>query len=631
MLTASFTIQSAFAEQLPLEHFFKKPQYAGFQLSPDGENLGVLAPVEGRMNLVIINLKDRKPVLVTGEKDQDIRGFMWTNNNRLLFFMDKDGNESFGIFAVNKDASKFRVLAEPVESQVNQGRRNIEITAVLDPLIDDDDHVLVTNNKRRSAYSDVYKMNVNTGRKRLVMRNPGDLTGWFTDWEGNIFGAGYADGLYTGVKLYNPETEKFEEKTRFRFDEPSFSPAYFKEDMIHGYAQSTINPDGSARDKAALFEFNLDTMELGNLVYEHDTVDCCGVIGNRELKDIIGVAHMVGKPEVVYLNEVWKARMDGINQALPDTMNNLSSMDRAETIGIVTASNSTQPPRYFLFDMEKGSLEPLPSSMPWIKSETMAEMKPITFKARDGLTLHGYLTLPQGSDGKNLPLIVNPHGGPWARDGWGFNPETQFLANRGYAVIQVNFRGSTGFGRAHQDKADKQWGQAMQNDVSDALQWAIDEGIADEDRVCIYGGSYGGYATMAGLTFTPDLYQCGINYVGVTSLPLLFETMPTSWDVQRAMMIERVGDYDNNREFLEEWSPTNHADKIQVPVFMAYGLRDPRVDIEHAFEMEKAMKKNDVEYELMIKKREGHGFVKQENRYDFYGRMETFLAENLND
>jgi dipeptidyl aminopeptidase/acylaminoacyl peptidase len=581
------------------------------------------------MNLVIINLENRKPVFVTGEKKQDIRGFMWANNNRLLFFMDKDGNESFGIFAVNKDASKFRVLAEPVESQIRQGRRSIEVTRVLDQLIDDDDYVLVTSNKRRPAHPDVYKMNINTGRKKLVQRNNGDIIGWMTDWDGNIIGAQYSDDAYSGFMVYNEATDKFEEKTRFRFDEPSYAPVFLKEDGIHGYAQSTINPDGSIRDKAALFEFNLETLKLGDLVYEHDVVDCCRPIGNRKIKDIIGIVYTVGKPEIVYLNPTWKARLDGINLALPDTINSISSMDREETVAVVSSGSSTQPAKYYLFDMQKSSLEELPSSMPWIDPAEMAEMKPVQFNARDGLELHGYLTVPAGSDAKNLPLIINPHGGPWARDGWGFSPETQFLANRGYAVMQVNFRGSTGFGRNHFDKGNKQWGRSMQNDITDAVQWAIDQGIVDKDRVCIYGGSYGGYAAMAGLTFTPELYKCGINYVGVTSIPLLFKTMPVAWDTQRMMMTERVGDPDKEKEFLEEWSPVNHADKIKAPVFMAYGLRDPRVDIKHAFAMEKAMKKNDVEYELMIKKREGHGFVKQENRYDFYGRMETFLADNL--
>jgi dipeptidyl aminopeptidase/acylaminoacyl peptidase len=224
---------------------------------------------------------------------------------------------------------------------------------------------------------------------------------------------------------------------------------------------------------------------------------------------------------------------------------------------------------------------------------------------------------------------MNPHGGPWARDGWGFNPEVQFLANRGYAVLQVNFRGSTGFGMEHLYSAKKQWGQAMQNDITDGVKWAIEQGIADAGRICIYGASYGGYATMAGLTYTPELYKCGINYVGVTNLPLLFETAPDSWASGEKQMAELVGDPDSEKEFLEQWSPSNHADRIRAPVFMAYGLRDPRVNIRHASVMEAALKKNHVAYELMIKKDEGHGYRKQENMYDFYGRMETFLAENL--
>ncbi len=625
----SFAVQPAFAAQKSLEYFFKKPRLTAFQLSPNGQNLAVLEQVEGRMNLVITNLEDRKAVVVSREKDRDIHSFMWANNDRLLFFVDKVGNESIGIFAVNKDASKFRVLAKPVETQLNLGRKPIELISVLDLLIGDDDHILVTSNKRHRVNSDVYRMNIHSGRKKLVLRNPGNIVSWTTDWQGNIIGGEYSDGEYTGFLVFNKKTKKFEEKTRFRFDEPLFSPIFITGDGLNGYARSTINPDGSTRDKAALFKLRLDTMKLGDLVYEHNVVDCCIPIGNRKTRDIIGVTYTVDKPKFVYLNPVWKARMDDIDQKLPHTLNRISSMDIDESIAVVSSESSRQPTRYYLFDMDAGSLEALPGSMPWVESAEMAEMKPIKIIARDGLQLHGYLTLPPGTNGKNLPLIMNPHGGPWARDRWGFNPETQFLANRGYAVMQVNFRGSVGFGRSHLNKGNKQWGRAMQDDLSDAVQWAVDRGIVNKDRICIYGGSYGGYAVMAGLTFTPELYRCGINYGGITKLALLFKTMPASWDVKRIMMTERVGDPEKEKEFLEQWSPTNHADKIQVPVFMAYGLLDTSVTIEHALEMEKAMKKQGVDYELMIKKREGHGFQIQENRYDFYATMESFLAESL--
>ncbi|MGD8681943.1 MAG: S9 family peptidase, partial [Lysobacterales bacterium] len=417
--------------------------------------------------------------------------------------------------------------------------------------------------------------------------------------------------------------------TKARFDEPSFTPAGIKGDGEHGWVSSYLTPDGKVRDKSAIYEYDFKTKTFGKLVYENAEVDCCGLIMNRKKRDMIGVAWMVGKPERVYTDERWKTIMAAIDQALPDTVNSISSVDDDETLGVIVAQSSVQPTKYYLFNFEDNTLEWLADSRPWVDPAKMSEMRPYSFKARDGMQMYGYLTIPTGSSGKNLPMVVNPHGGPWARDGWGYNPEHQFLANRGYAVLQVNFRGSTGFGREHLLSAFKQWGQSMQNDISDAVKWAIDEGIADPQRICIYGGSYGGYAAMAGLTFTPDLYKCGINYVGVTDLPLLFKTAPDSWAAGEEQMKVMVGDPDKEKEFLEEWSPVNHADRIKAPVFMAYGLQDPRVNIRHEQVMENALEDAGVPFEVMIKKDEGHGYRKQENRYDFYGKMDEFLAKYI--
>jgi dipeptidyl aminopeptidase/acylaminoacyl peptidase len=625
------TTQNAAAQTVPLETFFKKPQFASFQLSPNGKELAALAPVNGRMNVVILDLATRAPRAVTSIREQDVSNFMWASNDRILFFMDKDGSESFGIFAVDRDGKNSRVLVEPLETQIKSGRAKIRITNILDLLRDQPNHVLVSSNNRRAAHPDVYRLNIKNGRQKLVERNPGNIAGWFTDWDGNVIGAGFQDGLDTGfLYLADRDEDNWEPLIKARFDEPQFSPAAISGDGVNGYVTSNLTPEGEKRDKAGLYKYNFATREFGELVYEHDDVDCCNVIQTRKTRDMIGVSFAVGKPEQVYLDERWKGIMDSINIALPDTVNAITSVDDDETIGVLVATSSTQPSRYYLYNFAENSLEWLADSRPWIDEEKMAEIKPITFTARDGMTMHGYLTIPNGSDGKNLPMIMHPHGGPWARDGWGFNPQIQFLANRGYAVLQVNFRGSVGFGMNHVQSSWKQWGQNMQHDVTDGVKWAIEQGVADADRICIYGASYGGYATMAGLTYTPDLYKCGINYVGVTDLPLLFKTAPDAWASGIPMMAIMVGDPDEEKEFLEEWSPSNHADKIKVPVFMAYGLRDPRVHIKHAHVMEDAMEENNVQFELMVKKDEGHGFRKQENQYDFYGRVESFLAENLN-
>ena len=631
ILLAVFTSPIARAELLPLDTFFKNPQFAGFQISPNGKELGALANVGGRMNVVVMDLESRKPRVVTNITSQDVSGFIWANNERILFFMDKDGNESFGIFAVNTDGSMARTLVTPLDEAIKSGgRAKVRIVSVIDTLDDEPEWVLVSSNERRAAYPEVFRMNIMNGRTKIVQRNPGDVVGWFTDWDGNVIGAGFQDGLEVGFKmLKDAGKDEWETVTRARFDDPTFSPAGIKGDGEHGWVTSNLTPEGETRDKAALYEYNFKTKTFGKLVYEHPEIDCCGLIMNEKKRDMIGVAYMVGMPERVYLDERWNTIMAGIDQALPDTVNTITSVDDDETIGVVVAQNSRQPAKYYLFDFNNNTMEWLADSRPWLDPQQMAEMKPIEFESRDGMKMHGYLTVPSGSQGKNLPLVVNPHGGPWARDGWGYNGEIQFLANRGYAVLQVNFRGSVGFGMDHLKSSWKQWGQSMQNDVSDGVKWAIEQGIADADRVCIYGGSYGGYAAMAGLTYTPELYKCGINYVGVTDLALLFKTAPDNWAAGEEQMKLMIGDPKSEKEFLEEWSPVNHADKIKAPVFMAYGLRDPRVNIRHAQVMENAMEDAGVKFELMIKKDEGHGFRKEENRYDFYGRMESFLAENL--
>ncbi len=620
----------ALAQKKGVEHFFKKPQFSAFQISPDGKNLAALAPIEDRMNIVVMDLETRQARAVTGVTSQDINGFQWANNERLLFNMDKDGSESFGLFAVNIDGSLPRTLAEPLDAQISSGSSVVRTTFVHDLLRHDKENILVVNNERRAAYPDIYEMNIYTGKKKLVERNPGNVGGWFSDWDGNVIGGGYQDELEQGFMMKDPESGEWVEWTRTRYDQPDFTPLSISGDGENGLVASRITPDGQMRDRYAVYEYNFTTRKMGDLVFEHDILDVTNVIQNLKQRKAVGLTYALGKPETVWFDERWATLQAGIDQALPDTVNNISSVDDAETVAVVTSWSDVQPPIYYLYDMEENKMEFLAESRPWIEPEDMSPMKVYSFETRDGKTMHGYITVPKGTDGENLPIVVNPHGGPWARDGWGFNPEHQFLADRGYAVLQVNFRGSTGFGLEHEMSSRKQWGQAMQNDVTDALMWAVDEGIADKDRACIYGGSYGGYATMAGLVYTPELYQCGINYVGVTDLPLLFRTAPDAWAGGLEIMEDRVGSMDDEREFLQQWSPSNHADKIQAPVFMAYGLTDPRVNIRHQRVMESAMKKADVEYETMIKTDEGHGYRKQENIYDFYGRMDTFLAEHLN-
>ncbi len=259
----------------------------------------------------------------------------------------------------------------------------------------------------------------------------------------------------------------------------------------------------------------------------------------------------------------------------------------------------------------------------------MCEMKTVNYTSRDGMNIQGYLTLPLGYKAEKLPVVINPHGGPWARDNWTFNPEVQFLANNGYAVLQMNFRGSTGFGKAFWEASFKQWGKTMQNDISDGVQWLIDEGIADPERIAIYGGSYGGYATLAGLCFSPDLYAAGVDYVGVSNLFTFMETIPPYWKPMLDMLYEMVGNPVTDSLLLAEASPVYHVDKIKAPLFVAQGANDPRVNINESDQIVNALKERGIDVEYMVKDNEGHGFGNEENRFDFYRAMIVFLDKHL--
>ena len=285
-----------------------------------------------------------------------------------------------------------------------------------------------------------------------------------------------------------------------------------------------------------------------------------------------------------------------------------------------------------LYNVKEDKLTKVADVAPWIKEDEMVPMNPITYTSRDGLTIEGYLTLPKGytmETAKNLPVVVNPHGGPWARDTWGYNPEVQFLAERGYAVLQMNFRGSTGYGRKFTELGYKQWGQTMQDDITDGVKWLIDKGIADPKRIAIYGGSYGGYATLAGVTFTPDLYACAIDYVGISNLLTFMQTIPPYWKPLLDMMYEMVGDPVKDKEMMEKYSPVFHVDKIKAPLFVAQGANDPRVNKAESDQMVEALKKRGIEVEYMVKDNEGHGFHNEENKFDFYRAMDKFLSNHL--
>jgi dipeptidyl aminopeptidase/acylaminoacyl peptidase len=309
----------------------------------------------------------------------------------------------------------------------------------------------------------------------------------------------------------------------------------------------------------------------------------------------------------------------------------ITSTNEAEDRFIIRTFSDRTLGNYYYYDTKLGKVEQIAEVSPWLKKEHLAEMKPIQYTTRDGLVIQGYLTLPKGREPKKLPVVINPHGGPWARDVWTFNPEVQFLANRGYAVLQMNFRGSTGYGRKFWEASFGQWGLKMQDDITDGVNWLIEQGIADPKRIAIYGGSYGGYATLAGITFTPDLYACGIDYVGVSNLFTFLGSIPSYWEPYRKMLYEMVGDPNKpeDKKRLEATSPVFHVQRIKAPLLIAQGAKDPRVNKNESDQMVEALRKRGVEVQYILKEEEGHGFNNEENKFEFYRAMEEFLAKHL--
>jgi dipeptidyl aminopeptidase/acylaminoacyl peptidase len=370
------------------------------------------------------------------------------------------------------------------------------------------------------------------------------------------------------------------------------------------------------------------------VLYENYHYDVEGLSYSRKRNVLTTASYVSWKRERHFFDEEARMLFERLERDLGDYEVAITDMNKEETRFIVRTYSDRSRGSYYFYDKESDELKKIADVSPWIDEDNMAKMLPIQYQSRDSLTIHGYLTLPKGYDletAQNLPVVVNPHGGPWARDSWGFNPEVQFLANRGYAVLQMNFRGSTGYGKKFWEMSFGQWGLSMQDDITDGVKWLINKGIADPDRVAIYGGSYGGYATLAGMTFTPDLYAAGVDYVGVSNLFTFMNTIPPYWKPMLDMFYEMVGNPQTDSLRLRQTSPVFHADKIKAPLFIAQGANDPRVNKDESDQMVEALRNRGVEVQYMVKDNEGHGFRNEENRFDFYGAMEQFLAEHIGD
>ncbi len=598
---------------IPLEDFFKNPEQISVNISPNGEYLAWMEPYERRLNVFVKNIKTGEIKRITGATERDIAGYVWASDDRIIYVMDQGGDENTRLYGVNYDGSN------PIEFTPFEKVK----CDIVDKLEDDPEHILFQMNKRDPEIFDIYRLNIDTGAMTPIAENPGDVRAWITDQDGKLRLAFTTDGVNVGLKYRETEDSEWREIASYNFKE-NVIPLFFTLDNKAIYAASNVG-----RDKYGIFEYNLNTGKEGKLIFEHPEVDVYDLIYSKKRKVLTGVIYNTEKEHPHFFDETRKQIQDFVDQKLPKYENSVTCFDKDESKCIVYSGLDRTFGSYYYLNLITWELTKLFDLAPWLKEDELAEMKPIQYVSRDGLTIHGYLTLPLGIEPKNLPVVINPHGGPWYRDSWGFNPEVQFLANRGYAVLQMNFRGSTGYGRKFQEASYKQWGLTMQDDVTDAVQWIIKEGIANPKKIAIYGASYGGYATLMGIIKTPELFVAAVDYVGVSNLFTWLEAFPPYWEPMREMMYEMLGHPEKEAEQFKATSPALNADKIITPLFIAQGANDPRVPIHESDQMVAALKTRGVEVEYMVKDNEGHGFQNEENQFDFYREMETFLKKYI--
>jgi dipeptidyl aminopeptidase/acylaminoacyl peptidase len=601
------------APQIPMEDFFRNPEKTAFRLSPNGEYFSYLAPYEKRLNIFVQKIGADSAVRITSETARDIAGYLWKGNNRILFLKDTGGDENFQLYGVNIDGTEQKGLT--VFEKVR--------TELIDDLKDVDGEIIVGLNKRNPQVFDPFRLNVNSGEMTQLAENPGNIVGWMTDHEGKLRVAFSTDGVNQTILFRETEEDQFRSVLTTNFKE-SVSPFLFTFDNKMLYASSNLG-----RDKSALVLFDPVEGKEKEIIFETQEADIEGVDYSRKDKKLLSVSWTTDLEKEHFFDTEAESMKKILQEKLPGYLVNIGSKNKAEDKFMIRTYSDKSRGAYYMYDKTSGELTKLADLTPWLNEADLCDMKPISYQSRDGLTIQGYLTLPKGYDPKNLPVVINPHGGPWARDYWGFNPEVQFLANNGYAVLQMNFRGSTGFGRKFWEASFKQWGRTMQDDISDGVKWLVDQGIADPKRVAIYGGSYGGYATLAGLTLTPELYAAGVDYVGVSNLFTFMNTIPPYWKPMLDMLYEMVGNPTADSLMLAEVSPVFLVDKIKAPLFVAQGANDPRVNIDESDQIVNALKARGIDVEYLVKDNEGHGFHNEENRFDFYRSMITFLDKHL--
>jgi dipeptidyl aminopeptidase/acylaminoacyl peptidase len=617
LLTLGIAALPALAELPPLiprETLFGNPEKTQAKISPNGKLLAYLAPDKGVLNVWVRTLGQEDDKVVTADKKRGIRIYDWQQDSEhVLYMQDFDGDENWHVYQTNLKTKNTRDLT-PFQGVAAQGFST-------DPNFPD--QILVPLNIRDRRLHDMYRINLKNGAVEMDTENSGDVAGFTQD---NQFRVRVAQVFLpdggTEIRVRDDEKSPWHTFLKWGPDESFGGVAAFTPDNRGVYLISSVDANA-----ARLLEIELATGKQA-VIAEDRQYDVNGILTHPTKHTLEAVEFVRDKSEWMLIDKSLQADVDAIRK-VHDGEFYIVSRDLEDETWIVNYVVDDGPIPFYVYDRTNKKATFLFSNRPALEKYKLAKMQPVSFPARDGMTIHGYLTLPVGLEPKNLPMVLNVHGGPWGRDTWGLDNEAQWLANRGYAVLQINFRGSTGYGKAFVNAGDREWAGKMHADLIDGKNWAVKQGYADGKKVCIMGGSYGGYATLVGVTFTPDEFACGVDIVGPSNLVTLLSTIPPYWTPIKSLFKKRVGDLETEQEFLKSRSPLFKADQIKAPLLIGQGANDPRVKQAESDQIVAAMRKNRKPVEYIVFPDEGHGFARPENRLIFYAAAEPFLAKYL--
>ncbi len=599
--------------KVDVETFFKDPEQAEYRISPNGKLLSFLKPSKGKMNVFVRSVDDDVLTQVTALTDKSVRNCYWVGEDKLLYILENDSSYQRPAFLIDVDGGHIIPVQDSSASRIE----------IIDLLTDHKTDILIALNERNQSFLDVYRLNVYTGKRTLEVENPGSIILWISDGDGNINLAVGSDGVNETLFHRENSQQRFSPIITNNFKN-TFKPVGFTPDKEYIIALSNLN-----RDKLALVKFDYRTKKEVGVIYENPNVDIGEISRSVKGNKLTYLTYETDKANLYFLDSYYKQVYKEIGAELPNQEIKIVDTDVKEKNFVIQTYTDKSPGSYYLYNSQSKKLIKLADVNSEIDPENMCVMKSVSYQTRDGVMIHGYLTLPIGAKDNNLPCIVMPHRGPSIRNSWGYSPEVQYLANLGYAVFQVNYRGSTGYGKAFKKAGFKEWGGKIQNDIFDGVQWLIKQGTINPEQIGVFGYGFGGYSALNQAIAHPDLYRCAASYSGYINLFTYLKGVPAFYKPYEKMIHEIVGNPKTDITYLKNSSPVFQINKMKTPLLIAQGGKNSKVNVNETNQFVKELRKNKVPVVYILNENEMQLFKETSHKLTFYKQLGDFLDTHI--